>query len=469
MASKRSGSSRREFLRTTLSGVAAGGIAPYFLATRTWGDTTAAAPSDRVTFGAIGVGSRAQELVNQAVKLGPIAAMADVDSGHLGDTAARIAQQQESAPATFKEYERVLERPDIDAVIIGTPDHWHSRIAIEALQAGKDVYCEKPLTLTIDEGKQIIKALEQTDRVMQVGTQQRSMEQFVKAVALARAGRLGTVEKVTVGIDRAPYSEAIPTATPPSGLDWNLWLGQCPEREYRFGPKVKKWTKERAGGDGGDDASNCHYEFRWWYDFSGGKLTDWGAHHIDICQWLINQNGIGQGPTRVTPLVIEHPVEFDAEGNPKQADRYNVATKYEFRLDFPGPIEVLVSSETRNGLLVEGSNGRLFVNRKVFEGKPVDELRDNPLPEGALEELRGAGMPWDHMEAFVHCVKTRAKPVSDVWTHHRAVTSGHLCAIAGRLNRPVEWDPQRETILGDPVAEAMQRREQRKGFELPAV
>jgi len=274
------------------------------------------------------------------------------------------------------------------------------------------------------------------------------------------------VQKLTVGIDRAPYSDAIPVAPAPSELDWNLWLGQCPVRDYRFGPKVKKWTKERAGGE---DASNCHYEFRWWYDFSGGKLTDWGAHHIDICQWLIDQNGPGQGPQRITPVLVEHPVEFDELGNPKQTDRYNVATKYEFRAEFPGPIEVVISSEARNGLLVEGTKGRIFVNRGGIEGKAVEELKENPLPEDALDQIRGVGYPWDHMGAFVHCIKTREKPVSDVWTHHRAVTTGHLCAIAARLNRPVEWNPQSETILNDPLAESMQRREQRQGFELPAV
>ena len=250
----------------------------------------------------------------------------------------------------------------------------------------------------------------------------------------------------------------------PSQLDWDTWLGQCPVRDYRFGEKL-----QLGSGEGGEDASNCHYHFRWWYDFSGGKLTDWGAHHLDICQWLIDQNGPGQGPRRITPVIAVHPVEFDERGIPKQTDRYNVATKFEFRIEFPGPIEVILTSEGRNGLLVEGTKGRLFINREVFEGKPVEDLEHDPLPEDALDKVRGVGHPWDHMQDFVHCIKTREKPTSDVWTHHRAVTTGHLCAIAARLNRPVEWNPHSETILNDPVAEAMQRREQRKGFELPSV
>jgi predicted dehydrogenase len=464
-----SNQSRREFLRRSLSTTAAAGVAPYILTGRSWAADTATPPSDRVTFGAIGLGSRGADIGRTLSDYGDVRAICDIDSNHRGRYQSMLVRQAKSAAHGYKDYREVLDRKDIDAVVIATPDHWHVKIAIEAIQAGKDVYCEKPLTLTIDEGRQMIRALEKSDRVMQVGTQQRSMKQFVDAIALVRAGRIGDVKKVTIGIDRAPFSDAIPVTSYPETLDWDMWLGQCPIRDYRFGEKVKKWTAAKSLGDGGENASNCHQEFRWWYDFSGGKLTDWGAHHIDICQWLLGQDGPGGGPQKITPVKVEHPVEFDEAGNPKQTDRYNVATVYEFLLEFPGGVEVTVSSDARNGLLVEGTKGRIFVNRGGLEGKPVDELKENPLPEDAADKVRGVGKPWDHMADFVQCIKTREKPVSDVWSHHRAVTTGHLAAISGRLNRRLEWDAKTETILGDDVANAMQKREQRKGYEIPNV
>jgi predicted dehydrogenase len=458
--------SRREFLRHSASTVAAAGVAPYFLISGSFAADTAEPPSDRVAFGIIGLGSRGADIGRTLHRYGRIVAMCDIDNNHRGRFQSRLVRRNLPPAHGYKDYRELLDRKDIDAVVIATPDHWHVKIAVEAVLAGKDVYCEKPLTLTIDEGRQMIRALEKTDRVMQVGTQQRSMKQFVDAIALVRAGRIGDVKKLTIGIDRAPYSDAIPVTTAPDTLDWDMWLGQCAMRDYRFGQNVKKWTAAKSLGDGGEDASNCHQEFRWWYDFSGGKLTDWGAHHIDICQWLLGQDGVGGGVKKVTPVLVEHPVEFDEQGNPKRTDRYNVATKYEFRLDFPNDVAVTVASDARNGLLIEGTKGRIFVNRGGLEGKPVDELKENPLPEDAADQVRGIGRPWDHMADFVHCIKTREKPVSDVWSHHRAVTSGHLAAISGRLNRAIEWDAASETIIGDDVAQAMQKREQRKGYEI---
>jgi hypothetical protein len=190
---------------------------------------------------------------------------------------------------------------------------------------------------------------------------------------------------------------------------------------------------------------------------------------MDICHWLLGQHESGGGPSKITPVNVEHPVEFDEQGNPKQTDRYNVATKYEFLLNFPGDVKVTVSSDARNGLLIEGTKGRIFVNRGGIEGKPIEELANNPLPDDALDEVRGVGRPWDHMGDFTYCIKTREKPVANVWSHHRSVTTCHLMAIAARLNRSIEWDAKTETILGDDAANAMQKREQRKGFEIPNV
>jgi predicted dehydrogenase len=423
-------------------------------------------PNDRIRIAAIGLGNRGTDIGRTLFNYGQVVAVCDLDSNRVANYQNMLKQAGVGSIPGHQDYREVLDRNDIDAVVIATPDHWHVKIAVEAVQAGKDVYCEKPLTLTIDEGRQMIRALDKSDRVMQVGTQQRSERQFLQAIALVRAGRIGDVKKITIGIDRAPYSEAIPIATPPANLDWDMWLGQCAMRDYRMGSGVKKWSGKKSIGDGTETASNCHEEFRWWYDFSGGKLTDWGAHHLDICHWLLGQHEPGGGPQKITPVDVEHPVEFDERGNPKQTDRYNVATRYEFRLDFPHDVEVTVSSDTRNGLLIEGTKGRFFVNRGTIEGKPLDELKDNPLPEDALDQVRGVGRPWDHMGDFIHCVKTREKPVANVWSHHRSVTTCHLLAIAARLNRALEWDAKSETVVGDDVANSLQQREQRKGYEI---
>ena len=251
-----SSATRREFL-TVSAGLAVAASTPYVFTSAAAGAESA---SDRLGIGAIGVGGRGSGIGHDAGSRGNMLACADVDRGH----AERFAAKYGGKCQVLGDYRKLLDRKDIQAVTIGTPDHWHAKIAIEAMQAGKDVYCEKPLTLTIDEGKLICKTVKQTKRVFQVGTQQRSGKQFLMAVALARSGRLGKTLKATCSIGGAPSSKPLAEGTPPDGLDWDFWLGQCPKVPY---------TKER-----------CHGSFRWWLEYSGGKLTDWGAHHVDIAQ-----------------------------------------------------------------------------------------------------------------------------------------------------------------------------------------
>ena len=342
---------------------------------------------------------------------------------------------------------------------IVTTDHWHSKIAIEAMQAGKDVYCEKPLTLTIEEGKLINKVQQETGRVFQVGTQQRTEmgQRFLQAIAMIRDGRIGDVERVTCNIGGAPVCDPIPVTDVPSGLNWDMWLGQAPMVDFRY----------KEGGRWGN--TRCHYEFRWWYEYSGGKLTDWGAHHVDIAQWAIGQNGPGQGVVSVEPLMVHHPVDFK-DGMPVQDDRYNTADKFHIKCMFPGGVEmnIVSNSPDGNGILFEGTNGRFHVARSRTKGKPFEDLKDKPLPENAIAEVYGGKQPTNHMANFIECVKTRALPISDVHTHHRALTTCHLSNIAIRLGRALKWDAQNEQIIGDDVANAWQSRQQRKGYEIIA-
>jgi hypothetical protein len=195
-------------------------------------------------------------------------------------------------------------------------------------------------------------------------------------------------------------------------------------------------------------------------------MTDWGAHHVDIAQWAIRQLGEGQGPVSIEGTA-EHPVPLE-DGRPTLEDRYNVATTFDVTCLFPNGVEMLITSEGRNGILIEGTKGRIFVSRGDLEGAPVEELASNPLPEDALTKLYKGKEPGDHMRNFFECISDRTQPISDVHTHHRAMTTCHLANIAIRLGRKLEWDPESEQITNDEQARAMQAREQRKGYEIVA-
>ena len=454
---------RRDFLKTSTA-LAATASLPYWFSTQpALGFDT---PNERPILGCIGTGGRWRAVGPAAMVFADCVAVCDVDSAH-ADQAHEIvkkAQPGDRKVSKHEDYREILDNKDLDIVTIVTPDHWHSKIAIEAMQAGKDVYCEKPLTLTIEEGRQICQVARETGRVFQVGTQQRSgMElRFLKAIALARQGRLGEIQKVECVIGGVEPSGPIPTVEVPKTLNWEKWQGQTPLVDLR----LKKVKDER-------DKTRCHYEFRWWYEYSGGKMTDWGAHHVDIAQWLIQQNGDGQGPSRIEPLMVEHVVPLDKRGNPTQDDRYNTANKFHVRCAFPNNVTMDIKSEGRNGILVTGSKGRIFVNRGALEGQPVDDLASNPLPEDAIAQVYGGKKPHTegngtvaHMHNFIDCVASREQPISDVFTHHRALTTCHLSNIALRLGRPLTWDPVAQEIQDDPQARSMQAREQRKGYEI---
>ncbi|MBL4885025.1 MAG: Gfo/Idh/MocA family oxidoreductase [Planctomycetaceae bacterium] len=451
--------SRRGFLKNSALAAGTAATMPYWFTSQSASANVSA--NERPVLGCIGTGSRWGAVGPNAMKFADCAAVCDVDANHAGKGKERVqkAQGTERNIDVYEDYRKVLDRDDIDIVTIVTPDHWHSKIAIEAMQAGKDIYCEKPLTLTIDEGKKIIQVLKKTGRVFQVGTQQRTEmnQMFLKAVAIIRAGRIGTVKKVTCAIGGSSASGSLPIVDVPKGLNWEKWLGQAPLVDYRF----------KEGGHWGN--SRCHYEFRWWYEYSGGKMTDWGAHHIDIAQWAIEQNGVAQGPVSIEPIAAVHPVPFQ-NGSPTLDDQYNAALTFDVKAIFSNGVEMSIRDQAddlgfSNGILFEGTKGNLFVNRGKLTGKAVEELKENPLPEGAIEKLYGS-KPTSHMQNFIECVKSRELPISDVYSHHRAMTTCHLANIAIRLDRKLQWDPKTEQIVGDEDANKWQTREQRKGYEI---
>jgi predicted dehydrogenase len=447
--------SRRNFLRTTTAAACAG----VFVGTssRSRGQNS---PIERPVFATIGLRNQGWTITEKSTKFADFAAFADVDSNVLGAINEKLKAGTGKAADGYGDYRKVLDRNDIDAVMIATPDHWHTKISVEAMLAGKDVYCEKPLSLTIDEGKLIERIVKQTGRVFQVGTMQRTEfnDRFLTAIALVRHGRIGEIQKVTCGINGATGSPEIPAIEVPAGLDWDMWLGPAPKALYRALPEIRQ-----GYGGGVPLYTNCHYAWRNWYEYSGGQMNDWGAHHVDIATWALGASETG--PNKITPVSFSLPVEYE-NGYPKVDDRYNSPTKFEIHANMPGDIPLIITSEGDNGILFEGTQGRFFVNRGRLTGAPVEDLASKPLPEGAIEAIYGGPVSENHTANFIAAMQTRKQPISDVWTHNRMLEICHLANIAIRLGRELNWDPKRREIIGDEQANSFLARESRKGYEI---
>ncbi|MFO7904614.1 MAG: Gfo/Idh/MocA family protein [Planctomycetota bacterium] len=450
---------RRSFLKHSV--LAGGSLAAPWVMSR--GLRAGESANERLGIGCIGVGGRGTLVGHTACRLGEKVACADVNRQH----AERFAGDDRCA--VYTDYRDLLDRDDIDVVTIGTPDHWHTKILVDAVKAGKDVYCEKPLTLTIDEGKSIREAVKRTGRIVQVGTQQRSSAQFLLAIAIAQSGRLGKKIKATCYIGAGPTGGPFPTEDPPPHLNWDAWLGQCPKVPF---------TPQR-----------CYGAFRWWLEYSGGKLTDWGAHHLDIAQWALGYENSGPVELEGTgsfPFITEEfdPVAFFA-GDEKLPNGYNTATQFEVTLRFANGSSMVVTEGPGNGIMLEGEEGRIYVNRARLSGKPIEELTksDRERLGEKIRELYGREIdPSDvttdaantgrdeatveHMRYLFASVKDRARPVSDVFTHHRSVSSCHLCNIAMLLGRRLRWDPEREDFIGDEQASALVARPQRAPYRI---
>ncbi|NBU40939.1 MAG: gfo/Idh/MocA family oxidoreductase [Planctomycetia bacterium] len=436
---------RRTFLGATAA-VTAAGTVPFFPSTRRAFANEAA--TDRPLVGCIGVGSMGTGDAHGHAQFGDIVAVCDVDSRH-AERAKHDEKIGKGKADAYGDYRRVLDRPDVDVVSIVTPDHWHVKIAIEALQAGKHVFCQKPLSLTLEENRLVRAAAEKhPDRVFFIGTQQRSdRDRFMRAVNMVQKGLLGAIKKVTVGINGSPTGGPFPVVEAPKELDWNMWQGQALTVPYR--------------------EKRCHYEFRWWYEYSGGKFTDWGAHHVDIAQWALREDAKGKGPVTIDGTDAKHPVPFK-DGYPERDDSYNTSHDFAVNCTFPSGVEMVVTSRGDNGILFEGEKGKLFVNRGKITGAPVEEAWDKDAFGDADVVTLYKGKPFEgHKNNFYRCIREGGLPVSDVFSHVIAMNTCHLTAIAARLGRTISWDPATETITGDAQAAAMMARAPRGGFEIP--
>ncbi|MDA1049780.1 MAG: Gfo/Idh/MocA family oxidoreductase [Planctomycetota bacterium] len=429
---------RRDFLKATSGAALAGAMIPAMVHATVVAQDKPRSPNARLGVGGIGLRYQGSVITHKAQMYGDIVALCDVDR-HVREQA-RAAFG--STPRIFEDYRDLLGRDDVDVVLIGAPDHWHTKMVIDACRAGKDVYCEKPLTLTIDEGKLLTKVVEETGRVVQVGSWQRSDHQFRTAVELVRQGRIGELKQVEVVLGKNVTGGPFAHRQPPSNLNWDMWQGQTPAVPY---------IEER-----------CHYTFRWWYEYSGGQMTDWGAHHLDIAQWGINS----------LPVEIESSAKF-----PTVKDSYNVAIDFFAKYRYANGVEMTVSDTGRNGIMFTGTEGRIFANRGTVSGKAVEDLATNPLPREAFrvydfdnldrpERTGKLDAIINHMGNFFDCVASRKKPISDVESQHRSVSTCHLGNISMRVGRPLKWDAEKEEFPGDAEANSWLSREQRSGYEI---
>lgn len=420
---------RRRFLQSSLGVAAAATSTPYWFDSLAKADEVPESKNDRPIIGSIGLGGQGTSIAKRASQFGDIVAVCDVDR----ERAEKARETFGGKADIYEDYHKVLDRPEIEAVTIGTPDHWHTAIALAALHSGKDVYCEKPLTLTVEEGIAIRNAVAETGRVFQVGTQQRSDKRFRLACEMVRNSWLGKLQKVTVTLPDSTLAGGPFESKPvPAHLNWEMWLGQAPEAAY---------CPER-----------CHYTFRWWYDYSGGVMTDWGAHHMDIAHWAMGMDDSG-------PLSVHGHATM-----PNIENGYNTPKNFTVDCEYPDDVQLNVRIGD-NGVLFEGDEGRIFVNRGKLTGAPVEKFLEKYSIEERPSDWTLLIESNNHMGNFFDCIKSRETPVSDVASHHRSITACHLSNISMRLGRKLNWDAKNETFVGDSEANAMLSREQRSPYQ----
>ncbi|MEM8678251.1 MAG: Gfo/Idh/MocA family oxidoreductase [Planctomycetota bacterium] len=426
-------------------------------------------PNDKLTLGAIGVGGRGTEIARQAASLGQMVAVCDVHKDNAVNFQQMVKEKFQQDCKVYTDFREMLaQESDIDAVTIGTPDHWHVRNAIEAMKSGKHVYCEKPLTLTLGEGKAIQDAVARYGKVFQVGTQQRSEfgMNFLKAVAIAHSGRLGDKlharSSVGRGGSRSPIPDMpfgpFPTATVPEALDWDLWQG--PAGDVDFCPQRVGWN------------------FRWWFEYSGGQVTDWGVHHTDIAFWaLAGEDGqaIGaEGTAEFMGVDREEVLQFLLGERParEMPHAYNTALAFDVNIGLSTGNEIQLVSE-ENALLISGERGRIRVNRGGLTGKPVEEIDADPKAKQEIEErmakLYGGELPQPHlghMQNFLDAIADGRQPIANVADHVRAVNACHLANVAILLDQAVEFDPEACEFRGNNEANRLVNRQAREEFPL---
>ncbi len=438
--------SRRSFLRRSLALAAATGLPSWYLEELSGHAATPAPRSanDRPNIAWIGCGGRGTGITKEASALGNVVAVCDVDSEHVDKAKALYP-----GAARYGDFRNALDRKDVELVINGTPDHWHTLINIAAVRRGKDVYCEKPLTLTIDEGRRLVAEVQKAGRILQTGSQQRSDARFRLACELVQNGRIGKLTNIITILPMGPRLGPFAAAPVPKALDWEFWQGQTPVVDYI--------------------PQRCHSSFRYWYDYSGGTMTDWGAHHNDIALWALGPDI--KGPVEISGMRTVDPIP----GGFTAASEYEVHYKYANGVTHlckstpnenpsGGRTKPVSEAPEENGVRFEGTHGWIFVNRgRITASSP--EILTQPLGSGA----RRLYLSPNHMGNFFDCARSRKQPVCNAETGHRSVSVCHLGVLAIRLGKTLHWDPRGERFTGDKDANQYLSRPMRKPWSYEYV
>ena len=415
--------SRRRFLGQTAVAAAAGIALPSFVSARVLAAPGRPGANDQVIIGFIGTGGRARQLMDFVPAGGRIVAISDCYKQRTVDT----LQEKKQNWNTYQSYQKMFDAEKLDAVVVATPDHARVLPCIRACQAGLDIYAEKPLTLTIAEGRVLVNAARKHQRVFQVGSQQRTMEMNRFACELVRTGGIGRIKRVQGFCYTGPNDyEGLPEQPVPEGDDWDVWQAQTESRPF-----------------------NGALQFGWmaWRSYSGGEMTNWGAHGVDQIQWALGKSTTG-------PVEI-WPVTPGLHG--KVSMRYADGVQVDYEL----------SAGPQGGGIFTGTKAKIEINRNKFTTNPPDFVKNGPDAAEA-ESWEGAGwVARPHIQNWLDCIKTRQQPNADVEIGHRSISVCHLVNITRQIGRRLQWDPDRETFPGDEEANAYLDRPRRKGWELP--
>lgn len=419
--------SRRLFIRTASAGIALPCIIPASV-------LGAGAPSNKINVGFIGVGSHGVDWnLSKYLKLSAarVAMVCDVDGYRMRKAKAMVdAKYDNEDCAVTKDFREVLARKDIDAVMISTPDHWHTLISVMALRAGKDVQCEKP-TLTIDEGKILVREVRQLNKVFQTSTEDRSVPEYHRMAELVRNGRVGKLQRIEVVLPKQPNEPGDPTPQPvPPDFDYDMWLGPAPYAPY--------------------NKSRCHFNFRWIWDYSGGIICDWGTHLFDTAQWGNDTERSG-------------PVEIEGSGTFWEGGLYNTVKDYDVTYRYANGV-VMTCKPGNPSIKFIGTEG--WVGNTGWRAKveaSSDQILNSKIGPGEVRLY--TNLEGEH-DDFLKCVKRRKDPYFPVDIGHRVSTVCHLANIAIKLGRKLKWDPKSERFENDDSANAMLSRTMRSPWKL---
>lgn len=412
--------------RRALQAAAAAVAVPLPLASSVVGAANRTGPNDQITIGFVGCGGRARQLMSQLPAEGRMLAVADCEMGRAEQAAAAHGIKADSV---YQSHRPILERQDIDAVFVITMDHARVLPCIEACQAGKDIYAEKPLTVYIGEGRALVDAVRKHKRIFQVGTQQRTMEMNRFACELVRKGGIGKLHTVLgVNYHGPGRYGGLPKQERPDRFDWDLWQNQVEQRPYH---------------------SRLHRGWMSWRSYSGGQMTNWGAHGLDQVQWALGASE--SGPVELWTITPGH--------NGAVGMRYASGVEVRLELD-KGPM---------GGAIFVGDEAKIEINRNKFTTNPPDLIKDGPSPAKAKPWEGPGWIAKPHMQNFFDCMRSREKPNADVEIGHRSITVCHLANIVRELGRRLHWDPKAESFRNDDEANALVTRARREEYELPTL